>query len=202
MRFFTLFFLGLALLFSTNIWGQDTITLLNGKTVTAEVLNADSLSITYNFKKKRKTVKKTISSEIVFDILYADGHIDTIYYPNPDIDQYLSVENMHLFILGEQDASEYYKTTLTSVFGVVFGIGGGYILSNRIYVAAVPLIYTVGAGVSTIKMKGLGARSSSILSHPAYQEGYIKTARSKKAFAALGSSLVGTLVGIGIANAQ
>lgn len=202
MRFSTLFLLGLAFLFTTSAWGQDTITLLNGKTVPAEIINADSLSITYNFAKKRKTVKKTISSDMVFDIAYADGHIDTIYYPNPDLDQYLTVYEMHLFILGEQDASVYYKTTLTSVFGLAFGIGGGYILSEGIYVASVPLIYTVGAGISTIKMKNVGARSSTILSQQAYQEGYIKTARSKKAFAALGSSLLGTFIGIGIANAR
>ena len=87
---------------------------------------------------------------------------------------------------------------MTAVFGVVIGVGLGYLLRDGFYVAGVPLVYTIGSGISKIDIKNINQRNSSILSHPAYQEGYIKVARSKKAFYALASSLVGTVIGISI----
>ena len=117
-------------MFSFNqLKGQDTITLLSGKVIHVEVLDTDSFSITYNYQKKKKTKQKAISSEFVFDITYQNGTIDTLYKKDPSIDQYLTVEEMHLFILGEQDALKYYKATFTTIFGVAFGAGFGYISS-------------------------------------------------------------------------
>ena len=186
----------------SQLKGQDTITLLSGKVIHVEILEADSFTITYNYIKKNKSRQKSIASELVFDITYQNGTIDTLYKRNPSIDQYLTVEEMQYFILGEQDALKYYKATLTTVVGVAFGAGFGYLLHEGFYVAGVPLVYTIGAGVSKINIKNEGYRSTTTLSHPAYQEGYIKVARSKKAFNALASSVVGTLIGVLAGNAS
>ena len=199
MRYLTLVLLGFLLLASTQITAQDQITLLNGKVTTGEIINLDSIYITYNYQKKKKVIQKSIPADLVFMVQYEEGNTDTIYYKNPENDEYLSVQEMELFIMGEQDAYTYHKSTITAVFGVLFGAGGGYLLQESIAVAAVPLIYTVAAGVSKVSTKRVSGRSSEILSHPAYQEGYIKVARSKKAFTALGSSLVGTVIGFGLA---
>ena len=186
----------------SQVMAQDQLTLLNGKVISAEIINMDSVFITYNYKKKNKVKQKSIPADLVFMIEHKEGNTDTIYYQNPEIDQYLSVKEMELFIMGEQDAYTYHKSTWTAVLGVAFGAGGGYLLYETIAVAAVPLIYTVGAGISRVSTKRVSGRSSEILSHPAYQEGYIKVARSKKAFTALASSLAGTLIGFGIAYDQ
>lgn len=199
MRYFTLIFIGFLFFFSRHVIAQDQITLLNGKVFSAELINADSLYITYNFKKKKKVKLKSIPAELVFMIQYEEGNTDTIYYKNPEIDQHLTVREMELFIMGEQDAYTYHKSTWTAIFGVAFGTAGGYFLNESIAVAAVPLVYTVAAGISRVSPKKVGGRSSEVLSHPAYQEGYIKVARSKKAFSALGSSLAGTIIGFAIA---
>tara|TARA_R110002050_G_scaffold149463_1_gene276119 strand:- start:172344 stop:172955 length:612 start_codon:yes stop_codon:yes gene_type:complete len=190
-----------SLVFSGLATAQDTITLLDGKVLEVEVVNSDSTAVTYNLKKRNKTIQKTISSELIFMIQYAQQKTDTIYFLSENNDHYLSVHEMQLFIYGEQDAKKYYKPTLTTVFGVAFGATFGYILRDGFYVASVPLVYTVAAGVSTVKVKFNDERNTQIMSHPAYQEGYIKVARSKKAFNALGSSLVGTVLGIFIGNA-
>ena len=51
-------------------------------------------------------------------------------------------------------------------------------------------------------MENIANRPSQILINPAYQEGYIKVARAKKSFYALGSSVVGTLIGAFIGHSQ
>ena len=202
MRYFTLVFFGILFLTPPQIKAQDILTLLNGKIISAKIISSDSVFITYNIQKKNKIKQKTIPRDLVFVVQYSKGNTDTIYYQNPEIDQHLTVSEMELFIMGEQDAYEFHKSTWTAVVGVAFGATGGYLLNRSIAVAAVPLVYTVGAGISRVSTRKLGGRSSEILSQPAYQEGYIKVARSKKAFTALVSSLAGTLIGFGVAYEQ
>ena len=201
MRFISIIAFLISMFSFSQLKGQDTITLLSGKVINVEILETDSFAISYNYQKKNKTKKKTISSDLVFDITYQNGTIDTIYKTDPSIDQYLTIDEMQLFIWGEQDALKYYKATFTTIFGVAFGAGFGYLLHDGFYVAGVPLVYTVGAGVSKISIRNEEYRSSTVLSNPAYQEGYIKVARSKKAFNALASSTAGTLIGVLIGNA-
>jgi len=182
--------------------GQDTLTFLNGKVITGTVTNTDSLYITYKPNSKWFKKAKTVSSESIFDIKHQDGSIDTIYYLSPELEQFLSVDEMHLYILGEQDAAAYYQPKLTAILGVAFGAGMGYLLRDGFYVAGVPLVYTIGAGISKIKIKNVNMRPTSVLSTIAYQEGFIRKARAKKAFIALGSSFIGTGLGIIIGNAS
>jgi len=202
MRLFFYLFAFIVLTHSVNVYGQDTITLLGGNTIIAKVNSVDSLNVNYTLQKKKSAKDKFVSSEMVFDIRYENGTTDTLYYKSPEMDHYLTPEEMHLFILGEQDAKADYHPKMTAILGVVVGAGLGYLLRDGFYVAGVPLVYTIGAGVSKIDIKNINQRSTTILSHPAYQEGYIKVARSKKAFNALAGSLLGTIIGVGIGKSQ
>lgn len=190
-------FLALFMLFGKVSLAQDTLTLLDGKTIFGEVIDADSSYITYKFLKKNKIKERLLNTDIIFSVSYQSGKTDTIYYQNPEIENYLTVKEMHYFIMGEQDARKHYKATLTSVLGLAFGGALGYALPDGIWIAAVPLVYTVGASLTEIKIIYKDNRSQEIMRSPAYQEGYIKVARSKKAFNALASSLAGTIIGAG-----
>lgn len=198
MRLFFCLFVFIGLTYSVDLNGQDTITLLGGNIIIAKVTSVDSLNVNYTVQKKKGQKDKFVASEMVFDIKYGNGSIDTLYYKSEELDHYLTPDEMYLFILGEQDAKTDYHPKMTAVLGVVVGTGLGYLLRDGFYVAGVPLIYTIGAGVSKITIKNINQRSTTVLSHPAYQEGYVKVARSKKAFNALAGSLIGTVIGVGI----
>ncbi|UTW64936.1 hypothetical protein KFE94_09600 [bacterium SCSIO 12643] len=198
MRLFFYVFAILGLSYSIHLKGQDTITLLGGNVIVAKVTSVDSINVNYSIQKKKGLKDKFVASEMVFDIKYENGSVDTLYYKSEELDHYLTPDEMYLFILGEQDAKADYHPKMTAVLGVVVGAGLGYLLRDGFYVAGVPLVYTIGAGVSKIDIKNINQRSTTILSHPAYQEGYIKVARSKKAFNALAGSLIGTVIGVGI----
>lgn len=184
-------------------YGQHTITLLNGKTLDAKIIaTTDSVVLVEIVKKRGKIYPKEISNELVYAIAYDSNHIDTIYRPIPELDLHLTVEEMGHFILGEQDAKKYYKTPITSIIGAGFGAGLGYALHDGFWVAAIPLVYTVGAGLTPIRIKVAPGRSSTITQSAAYQEGYLKVARTKKGFNALLSSVIGTFAGALIGHAN
>ena len=200
MKIYSLFFLCFIVLNIQPISAQDTLTFLDGKVLVGSVIETNDLTTKVSIKKKNKEKIKEIETINLFDIKYNNGKLDTLYSVNPDQDLLLSTQEMYYFILGEQDAKEYFQPTFNALGGLIFGATFGYLLHEGFYVAGVPLVYTVASGISTIKIKNTGQRSTEVLSHPAYQEGFIKVARTKKAFYALGSSFVGTLTGVAIAN--
>lgn len=181
---------------------QDTITFLNGRVITGKVITTDSTYTVINFKKKRKVIEKAYANELIFCIQSDSGLADTIYTPDNEYDLYLSKKDMGLFILGEQDAKAYYKTPLTSILGVAVSGSLGYALHDGFWVAAVPLVYTIGAGLTPARIKAPDHRSLDVLQSSAYQEGYLKVARTKKGFNALLSSVIGTFAGALIGHAN
>lgn len=182
--------------------GQDTITFLNGRVLNAKVIETDSIYTTVTFNKRKKEVTKVYGNDILFSIQYGNGTIDTIYTTSDEIDHDLSVEDMALFIMGEQDAKKYYKTPLTSIIGVAVSGAAGYALHEGFWVAAIPLAYTGGVYVAPTKIKAPDTRPLAVVQTDAYQEGYLAVARTKKSFNALISSVIGTFTGafIGFSN--
>ncbi|MGB0806190.1 MAG: hypothetical protein ACPGRC_05825 [Salibacteraceae bacterium] len=202
MRFYICIVTIIGLSFSLTGFGQDTILFLNGKIEVGTLIETNDLTTTYSIVKGKKNKVKVKETTTIFGVLTSEGLLDTLYSVNESEELTLSANDMYLFILGEQDAKKYYKTQWASVGGLIFGAGFGYLLYDGFYVAAVPMVYTVGAGVSNVKVVNGGNRSTKTLTNPAYQEGYIKVARAKKSFYALGSSTIGTIIGALIGHSQ
>jgi hypothetical protein len=202
MRFYFYFLLLFGLAPSISGFAQDTIIFLNGDIAYGKLIETNDISTTYTIQKGKKTKTKVKETINIFGIIDSGGTLDTLYTPIEEQDLTLSPNEMYLFILGEQDAKQYFHPKWTIAGGLVFGAGLGYLLHDGFYVASVPLVYTIGAGVSTVKVNNLGNRPTNVLIQPAYQEGFIKVARAKKSFYALGSSVVGTLIGALIGRSQ
>ena len=202
MEFKNLAFLLIILCCSVVGSAQDTITFLSGKTLIGTVEETDDVSTQIFISKNGKSKLKIKETLTIFSIQYAEGGLDTIYNQNFEQDLSLTRSEMYLFILGEQDARAHFKPYLNAVGGLIFGAGFGYLLHDGFYVAGVPLIYTVGSGLTNVKVTNTGNRSAETLINPAYQEGYIKIARARKSFYALASSAVGTFIGAYIGNKQ
>ena len=200
MNKISILFFGVFLLLGSHVNAQDTLTFLNGKVVVGKVTDSHVLNTQIEITKKQKVKSKSFESTDIFDIRYANGDIDTLYAINEELEYFLTPLEMHHFILGEQDARNYFKPKLNSLGGIAFGGVFGYLLNEGAYVAAVPLVFTIASGVSPVKIKNTNNRSSDILAQPAYQEGFIKVARIKKSFHALAGSTVGTFLGVLIAN--
>ena len=201
-----LFFLIGSLFLFLGVYAQnaptplDTVILTTGKIYVGTVSNPDSSMVTITNASKKWSKIKRVHSDEVFCIQYASGKADTFYYQDEALMNYLTVEEMAIFILGEQDAIKYYKAPISSLIGLSLGVTAGYFMYDQFWIAGVPLVYTIIAGTSQVKVKNVGFREAALLAHPAYQEGFIKIARSKKAFRAFASSLIGAALGVTIGH--
>lgn len=190
-------FLCLILSVGTSIsYGQDTLVLLNGDIRNGHITHYDSVSVTYDFQKRKKTNTRTLSSEIIFSIKKENSPVQIIYTQNGSFNHQLSVPDMEVYLFGIQDAKLQYKAPWAFWGGVAFNAGVGYLLYDNFWAAAGPLMYSVGIGISKIKMHPSAHRSVQITSNPFYQEGYLKIARSKKVYNALSGSLFGLIIGM------
>ncbi len=199
----TVFLLVFAGLFAAGSKAQqapDTILLLTGKYILGEVKGErDGFIeyIPYSEKPKKKTRSKGIAPLNVFAIYFANGNDSIVYQQDEANDLYLTREEMQLFIYGQQDAREHYKTIWWGVAGGAIGLAGGYFFYNKFYVVAVPAAYIAVSALTRIKVSK-GVRSVDLSKEPAYQEGYLKVARNKKVVSATIGVVAGTAAGMGL----
>ena len=182
-------------------FSQDTLVLLNGDVRVGKITHSDSLSVMYNYQKGKKSKTRTLSTEIIYSIKIGLNPVQIIYTQGSDYTHQLSVLEMGYYLYGIQDAKSFYRTPWTFWGGVVFNAGVGYLLYDNFLAATGPLAYTVGAGISKVKIKPAINRPVEIMRNSNYQEGYLKVARSKKVYDALTGSLAGLLIGITVGHA-
>ncbi len=178
----------------------DTLLLMNGKEIQVNRTRVDGDLVAYEKIKKSGKIRKPsyMGLELIYAIKYSNG-TDTILYSknNPAYqDSQYSAEEMYYFIRGQQDARKYHKTGLIFTGGLAFGGVGGYFLHDQIMVAAVPFAYTVGIGITVPKMNEPQGEAVFLQRNEAYQMGFIKAAKSKRVFAALAGSLIGSIAGV------
>ena len=112
-------------------FAQDTLRLLNGKSVLVKYVEIDNDRL--YFKKidikngeiipKRKSFKNI---ENVFQLIKSDGTVIQIYEQDSTIDNFLSIEDMKLYLKGINYARAYYKAPKNFTAGYVIGLGSGY----------------------------------------------------------------------------
>ena len=185
---------------AANAGVPDTLLLMNGKEIVVNRTRVDGDLVAYEKIKKSGKIKKPnyVGLELVYSIRYANGTDTVLYSENNPLyqDAGYSAEEMYYFIKGQQDAREYHKTGLIFTGGVIFGGVGGYFLYDQIVVATVPFAYTVGIGISVPKMNEVEGENMLLQRNEAYQMGFIKAARSKRVFAALAGSLIGSVAAV------
>ena len=162
-------------LFNSGIKAQDTIVLLNGKSILSQHAELNGYAITYHTL-KANSKQKNVNVENVFSIRFADGTERIIYQPDSlEPDDY-SPEQMRMYIIGEQEAIRYYKNNLNKATAFAFG-GGSACLS--FYGIIGPAIYATVIGSFSPKMEKQKVSDLSLLQNTEFREGYIRKARDK-----------------------
>jgi hypothetical protein len=162
-------------LFASGIFAQDTIVLLNGKTILSRHADVSGYSVTYN-SIKLNSKQKQVNVENVFSIRHADGTERILYQPDSlEPDDY-TAEQMRMYILGEQDAILYYRNNLNKVTAFAFGGGSAYF---SFYGIIGPAVYATVIGSFSPKMEKQKVSDLMLLKNTEYREGYIRKARDK-----------------------
>jgi len=179
--------------------GDPFILLMTGKVVKGTVTSSEGETINYDFKKSNgKLVQKELDAERVFSIVDAKGEERVVYAVDTAIGNFFTVEEMRLYIKGEQDAMEGYHANWVLMAGLPITAGAGYLLNNNVVVLAVPFVYLMCVSLPKYRVNPARISSQDLLTSPAYILGYERTAQSKRLFKALGSAVIGTALGMAV----
>lgn len=176
---------------STTVRAQDTLVLINGKTIPVKSVDLKDYTIAYR-KMDPHSKLKTIDPERVFSIKYRDGSERIIYVCDTLDPVDFKTEEMRMFVKGEQEASLYYKNNTNKGVAFVVGAGAGLL---GFYGIAVPPLYGTIVGSFSPNMEHQVVSDPQLLKINAYREGYERKVRDRKIRNALISGLIGFVAG-------
>lgn len=178
---------------------QDEIRLLDGNITLGKVISvADSLII-YEIEKKKTIKTQGVEPQLVYSIVYKDGREEIVYKHDPSNEGDLTEEEMGNFWKGQHDAIKKYKTTGTTVGGLVLGTASVVFFPYLYMYTAVgtSLVYTFGHYLPFSKINtDKHILDPELAKNDKYVLGYKEAGRKKRISNALKSSIGGAVVGI------
>ena len=180
-------------------YSQDTAVFVSGDKVALMSYERDSLDQNIFILKTMKGKYKTINKEEIFSFVKKTGGEEIIFEPFEAENSNFTVENMRIYIKGEQAARKNSKTRLATLSGFIVGVASPIFLSsigtNYLFYSPVPIAFTnfmVGLTIPT--KKSVLKKYPQMGTNDFFMEGYRYTARSKR----LNNSIKGGLVGLGV----
>jgi hypothetical protein len=156
---------------------QDVLTLFNGRKIYTKIVEVNSQAVIFKHFSDIKEHKKSILLVRIFSI-ESCGKEEIIYRPDPIDPELFTVDQMRMFIKGEQEAMRFYESTSTKIASVVVGAAGGYL--GFFYGLIVPPLFTTVVGSFSPKMSKMKVTDPSLLNDPDFVEGYAKKVRDYK----------------------
>jgi tetrahydromethanopterin S-methyltransferase subunit F len=178
-------------LFSLALHAQDKIVLLSGKVINAKSVTINGYTIAYRTTGEKSKLRK-VDPENVFSIQYADGSEKIIFIRDLTDTLEYTVEQMRMFIKGEQDAALYYKNIPNKVAGFAVGVGASFF---SIYGLVLPPLYGTIVGAHSPNMEKMQVSDASLLNDYDYREGYKTKVRNRKVRNGVLSGFIGFAAG-------
>lgn len=207
MRIISLFTVFLALLFSIQVFGQDKVQLLNGKVLRGKLIKEYEDYFDFQYYKKGGKIKTLeLTKYRMFSYSNSEGVETVLYKRDTLMGNFFTKNEMKMFVYGERDAFNNYKSTTLFLTGATFGFtsvlfdtydfdpGGGFFKRTpSIFPIVVPLAVTIGAGAFKTKVRKEYAADVNFLASEHYIEGFQKIAKVKK----VKNAFLGSVVGVG-----
>lgn len=202
MKIHVTFLIIISLFFSEKLSAQQRILLLNGHYIPVESFQIGDDYLSYKKINDKRKKMREVDRYDVFSILNEDGKEKIIYAPIDSLDY--TVEEVRLYIQGEQIAREYYKAKGATISSAVVGLGSSLL---SFYALPVPMIYGIVLGRFNPKKMNLPENfDKEIATSEAFKSGYNKAARNTKiqkslkwGYISLGVGLTGLII-YGIEN--
>jgi hypothetical protein len=173
---------------------KDTILLLNGSTVITTVLDTNFGVVTCKNPKPDKD-NLEIEKDRIFSIK-RDGQPENVVYEyDTIIGNDYTVDEMRLYIIGEQDATKGVKGR--GAFWTNFAIGGVAGLWGQFYSPIAPFAFVACTGFTKVKIKHSTVSNLDYLKHDAYILGYQRVAQNKRKVKSMIGGGIGLAVGFG-----
>jgi hypothetical protein len=172
---------------------QDVLTLYNGRKIYTKIVEVNSQSIIYKHSTSIKERNKSIVLDRVFSI-ETNGKEEVLYKPDAMEPDMFTLEEMRMFIKGEQEAMRFYDNDALKVTSVILGIGSGYF--GFFYGLIGPPLVTTIAGAFSPNMSKQKVTDPSLLSNPDFTEGYAKKVRDYKVRKSIVFGGIGYVIGL------
>lgn len=185
---FAVLFLGFS--WKTSL-SQDVLTLYNGRKIYTKIVEVNSLSIIYKHSTDIKERNKSILVARVFSI-ESEGKEEVLYKPDAMDPDLFTMDEMRMFIKGEQEAMRFYDSNALKIVSLAAGITSGYF--GLFYGLIGPPLFSTVVGSFSPKMSKQKVTDPSLLSNPDFAEGYAKKVRDYK----IRKSIVWGGIGYGI----
>jgi hypothetical protein len=160
--------------------------MLNGNEILIKDFVVKNEQITFKKIIGSKEKKRNVDKFRVFSIVKNDGTEQIIYEPDTSYD--LSVDQMRIYIEGEQAAIKYYHKPGNVVAGVIAGVAGSYF---TFYGLPVPVLYGAIAGRISPKVKVPADAIYPNQKTEEFREGYKRKGKDIKTRQTLISGLIG-----------
>lgn len=176
-----------------NSFAQDKILFLNGKILEGNILDQTAFKFAFKNKKEKEF---DIDKYRVFS--YTKGNKESVVYEFDTLTgNFLSVDDMKMFVYGERDAHETYNPIVSNIVGLGVGVAGGYLMhseSSFAYIAA-PLVYMPITLLFSTRVNQKKLKDTKYLKEDEYLRGHERVARAKRTQGALKSSVAGMVAG-------
>ena len=181
-----------SLLVSTT---KDTILLIDGKVIITSVIDTAEGLLNFINPKNAKKIS-SVELEDVFSIKNLQGE-KVIYEPccKDSVTNDYSVEDMRLYILGEQDGRKTKMVRAPFVANLILSAGAG--VTGSFFSPIAPFLFTAIFSRQKVKIVKESMPNSSLLDSEVYLDGYKQEAFKKRNIQTLMGGGIGLMLGIG-----
>jgi hypothetical protein len=173
-----------------SLSAQETITLLNGKVISASRVKIDDFSISYS--KDTAGGFRRIDNYRVFSVTKSDGSETVVYRKDSEDSLDFTPEQMRLFIQGEQEADRYFKGYLNMGTAALVGAGASFF---AIWGLLVPPLYSTVVGGFSPNMEKAKLSNPAMREIPEFCEGYQRKVRDRKIRQSFAAGMIGFAAG-------
>jgi hypothetical protein len=156
---------------------QDVLTLYNGRKIYTKIVEVNSEFIVYKHSTDIKERNKSIVLARVFSI-ESQGKEEVLYKPDQLDPDLFTMDEMRMFIKGEQEAMRFYDSDALKIVSIAAGVASGYF--GFFYGLIGPPLVTTIVGSFSPRMSKQTITDPELLNNPDFVEGYCKKVRDYK----------------------
>jgi hypothetical protein len=218
MKLAHIFLLLFVFLFSSSFVAQDKIQLMNGKVLRGKLKAEfdDYYQFDY-FKNGGKSKSLELSKYRIYAVTNSSGEESILYKQDSTIGNFFTPTEMKMFIYGQRDGHKTFKGSPMFISGFALGFAsvlidtyefsttatspqGFFNRTPSVAPIALPLVFTIGAGLIKTKIRKEQVTDISFLSSELYIDGFHKVSKTKRVKSAFFGSISGLVVGFLVYN--
>jgi hypothetical protein len=170
---------------------------MSGAVLSGSLVSADGVDVVIEVPRKRRKPKTVaLHKSEIFSVTFDSGEW-VLYAPDALLGDDLTVDEMRIYIAGEQDARNRYNPRPTTAVGVVFAAGAAVLASGGLILTLLPPIaYGAAQFIPVIRIREHTISNPEHRYNIIYAEGYGRVARSRKVIGGFKGGAVGMVIGI------